>query len=430
MKKFIAKWVLLAALVLPQIVNAQTFNYQFGDVLAGFRKTGQNAGLYELVVDLGNVTNFLKLPAGTTINITNYTATEITNAFADVGGYQNLQWSVFSAFPNSSAWVTPLGTFPADTLRFTLPSTSVSTQTQAPALGHKGLQQNVDTEITGAGGGAASIAALLTGAPNTNNNPHLIREPVTYYSSGYTLSFFIGDSQSVAEGDFGAGGSPLPFVVENTTPNPFTAAQRSDFYESVPSGAKDPITGVTNANAYYVGYFILNPNGTETFTRAAAATAPAITSVTSTATNGFAPLQVVFTNTATGTITSWVWNFGNGTIITNTTGAAVTNTYTTGGNYTVTLTVSGPAGSSTNVLASFIVASAAPQLASAVLANGKFVVSGASAPAGIKYRILTATNLTAGWTPVFTNTFPSNGSFSYTNSAPTNSTAFFRLVSP
>jgi hypothetical protein len=64
------------------------------------------------------------------------------------------------------------------------------------------------------------------------------------------------------------------------------------------------------------------------------------------------------------------------------------------------------------------------------LSNGKFVLNGANAPAGIKYRILTATNLTAAWTPVFTNTFPSNGSFSYTNSAPTNSTAFFRLVSP
>jgi hypothetical protein len=434
MKKLFLKWAVLAAVALPEISPAQTFNYQFGDVLASFRKTSPE-GLYELVVDLGNVTNLIKLPVGTTINITNYTATQITNAFTDTGGFQNLHWSVFTAFPNSSSWVTPLGTFPANTLWFTLPSTNVGTQTQAPALNGKGEQQQVKNQMIGVGNGAASISTFL-GAASTNNTPFLVREPVTYAAQDDTLSIFIQDTtleNGYSVGDFGGNGFPLPFVVENIAPNPFSAAQRSDFYESVPIGATDPIAGLAGSNAFFLGYFILNPNGNETFTRADAATTPAISSVTSSISNGFAPLQVVFTNTASGTITSWVWNFGNGTIITNATGNAVTNTYSTGGDFTVTLIVNGPGGSSTDVLANFIVASPTPTLAVANSSGGKFVLYGTNAPVGVRYRILTATNVTlalASWTPVFTNNFLSNGSFSYTNTAPTNGAAFFKLVSP
>ena len=55
-------------LAVPGLANAQLFNYnQYGDVLAGFRQTTP-AGSYELVVDLGSVTNFLNLTIGTTIN--------------------------------------------------------------------------------------------------------------------------------------------------------------------------------------------------------------------------------------------------------------------------------------------------------------------------------------------------------------------------
>jgi PKD repeat protein len=162
-------------------------------------------------------------------------------------------------------------------------------------------------------------------------------------------------------------------------------------------------------------------------------TAPAAGSVSATLTNGFAPLTVVFTNTASGTITSWIWNFGNGTIITNTTGANVTNTYAAGGDYTVTLTVTGPAGSSTNILTNYIVSSPAPKLNNLTYFNGKLTLGGTNGPVNVRYRILTSTNLAlplANWTPVLTNTIPSNGFYGYTNGFPTNLAAYFRLVSP
>jgi PKD repeat protein len=438
LKQLGIKLALLTALVLPDLASAQSqFNYnQYGDVLAGFRKTGGAKGLYELVVDLGNVTNLLALTPGTTINITKYSAAQMTNAFTDTGNFANLQWSAFAAFPGGfSSWATPLGTFPKDTLWYTIPSTNVSIQSQAPLRQSYSTQASTKNLIAGVGTGANSISGFLA-VSNANNNAFLVREPVSYFANGNgtALSDYIGDNTySFIIGDFGANGSPLPQTVENTTPSPFTSAQRDDFYQLCPSDVGvDPITGLSGTTSYFVGYFILNPNGSMTFTRASATpAAPAAGSVTSTVTNGFSPLTVVFTNTATGSITNWVWNFGNGTIITNTTGGNVTNTFAAGGSYTVTLIVSGPGGSSTNTVANYIVASSTPTIKT-TFSGSNLMINGTNCPAGVQYRILTTTNLAlplASWNPVWTNTFSSNGSFSCTN-AMTNVAGYFRLVSP
>lgn len=416
--------VLAVVLLLPELALATgAFNFNSaGDVLAGFRKTGVNAGKNELVVDLGNVTNFLALPAGATITITNVSPGQLTNAFTDTGGFQNLQWSVFSTFVVSGSWVTPLGSFPQDTLWYTLPAASISVQTQPPQGSYYPSQKNTKTEINSVGTSAATISQTLN-----STNAVLVIEPVATFPQNI-LSFFIGDNTDVSEGDFGGSGNPLAYIVENTTPNPFTAPQRDDFYQVVPINELDPITGQNTGVGYFVGYFLLYPNGTETFTRASAVTAPSIGSVAASVTNGFAPLQVVFTNSTAGTITNWVWNFGNGIIITNSSGAAVTNTYAVGGNYTVTLTVSGPAGSSTNTLANYIVVSTRPTLGNITFSGSKLIFGGANAPVGVEYRILMSTNLIT-WFPVYTNFIQSNGAYWFTNST-VQASAFFRFVSP
>lgn len=425
----ILQLMMLALLTLPELASAQFFSYnEYGDVLAGFRKTGVNAGNYELVVDLGSVTNLLKLPIGTTTNITRFSPSQLTDAFPN--GYGNLQWSAFSYFTGNSSWVTPLGSFPKDTLWYTVPGTNINTQTQPPYRNSYQAQQATKSAIAGAGNGATAISQEL-GVTNADNNTFLVREPVAL-DVIHLLTTAIGDSTDSTIGDFGSGGSPLAQPVENTTPNSFTAAQRSDFYQVCPFNEIDPITGLTNKTPYFVGYFILNPNGTMTFTRAAAAVVsnpPSVGAIFSAVTNGFSPLTIVFTNTSSGSITNWVWNFGNGNIITNSSGADVTNTYTADGDYTVTLTVNGPGGSATVSQANYIVASPAP-IISASLSGSNFVLSGTNCPAGVQYRILTLSNITQStWTPVVTNTFLSNGTFSYTNPA-TNSQTYFQLVSP
>jgi PKD repeat protein len=71
---------------------------------------------------------------------------------------------------------------------------------------------------------------------------------------------------------------------------------------------------------------------------------PAVASFTATPTNGAAPLTVAFADTSTGTVTNWLWTFGDGSTNTATT-TNVTYTFTNAGTYTVTETVTGPLGS-------------------------------------------------------------------------------------
>jgi len=442
LNRLVLQLALVVAVVLPEVASAQQFVFNAtGDVLAGFRKmtgAGGDQGNYELVVNLGNVTNLLNVPAGSTITLSNVNYSALTNTFFDTVGSEpvlaEIQWSAFAAVPGSgrtpAPWVTPLGPIPAYTLWFTLPSTAVNVQSTPPSRIATTTAAPFQGEMSSVGSDAVQVSGFLSAS--ADNTPFLVVEPISY--PGYDLTATIGSALNASVGNFGSGNQPpLPAgTVENITPNPFTSSQREDFYMLCPTGTTNPITGSTT-DTYFVGYFLLNPDGSETFTAASANTAPMVSSAMSiTGTNGFSPLTVVFTNTTSGSITNWVWNFGNGNIITNTTGGDVTNTYTSGGSYTVTLTVYGIAGSSTITLASYIVASPTPKLGPPVLAAGKLVFGGSNCPANVQYRIFSTTNISlpfASWTPVYTNTFLSNGSFSYTNPV-TPGASFFQLVSP
>jgi PKD repeat protein len=70
-------------------------------------------------------------------------------------------------------------------------------------------------------------------------------------------------------------------------------------------------------------------------------------SFTASPTNGAASLNVAFTDTSTGSITNWFWNFGDGNTTNFTASTNPSHTYAAG-TYTATLIVSGYPGSSTN----------------------------------------------------------------------------------
>ncbi len=261
------------SLVSAEAAKAQTYFPTFvnGDVVAGFRKTGQFAENNEMVVRLGNITNFLSLSVGTTIPITNYSITQITNLCPD--NLENLQWSVFATFPTvgvlDGAWVTPVGSFPSRSCWFTVPRTDFNTQTVAPIRQSPSIQGTLRGKILSVSTGASTIEQDLS-ATNQFSNIFVATEPVAF--PDYILTTFIGDAIDPTFGDFGGG--TLTFGVENTTPSPFSSPQRCDFYQCCSAGAglKDPITGTTNGPAYFVGYFTLNTDGTMSFTRAAAST--------------------------------------------------------------------------------------------------------------------------------------------------------------
>jgi PKD repeat protein len=175
-----------------------------------------------------------------------------------------------------------------------------------------------------------------------------------------------------------------------------------------------------------------NLNGVQLSGPGATLVAPAA-NFSGTPTNIYATQSVSFTDYSFGNITSWHWNFGDGNTLNTNASASVNHAYALPGSYTVTLIVTGVGVSATNAQTGYIVVNSTPAFGNTLLSGGDLILSGTGGIAGNQYRILTATNLTqplASWTPVATNVFAPDGSYSYTQSFLTNAASFFRLVTP
>lgn len=152
-------------------------------------------------------------------------------------------------------------------------------------------------------------------------------------------------------------------------------------------------------------------------------------------TNIFVTQSVLFTDASTptdGSITNWVWNFGDGTSVTNASGVSVNHSYAVAGTYTVSLIVTSAGGSGTNTQSGYMV-KPKPAISKTALSGGSLALGGTNGPAGVQYRILSSTNVALpliNWIPVWTNVVAPDGSYGYTNSALTNKASFFLLVSP
>ncbi len=251
------KLTLLAFLLVSATAHAQYFVAGKGDLLAGFRKPG--VGAYELVVNVGNVTNLLAQTPGAVIPISRFSPAQLSDAFSD---YNNLQWSVSATFtgPPNYIW----NGFQLNTIWFTLPRFTPGTQSSSPTRRSGTSQAQVLSEISSIANGANALSSRI-GTTNADNNLYLVREPV---GDANSLSTFIANPTDASIGDFAGN---MPTTVENTTPASFTSAVVSDLYQSVPTGYTDPNSSTTSGAAYYIGYFTLNPDGTMTFTRASSA---------------------------------------------------------------------------------------------------------------------------------------------------------------
>ena len=120
-------WAALALLPGCWLAHAQYFQYtSHGDLLAGFRKPG--AGNYELVVNIGNITNLLALSPGSTLALTAYSPAQLSDSFSSFGG---LQWSVSATVVGApgSTW----DGFGRSTIWYTLPRQAAEVPTSAPA---------------------------------------------------------------------------------------------------------------------------------------------------------------------------------------------------------------------------------------------------------------------------------------------------------
>src|SRR5205807_4663306 len=64
-----------------QVCSGQPFVYKDNDLLLGFRKTGTFQANYELVIDIGQGTNYTQLSAGSTTKVTSFSPTQLSDAF-------------------------------------------------------------------------------------------------------------------------------------------------------------------------------------------------------------------------------------------------------------------------------------------------------------------------------------------------------------
>lgn len=90
-------------------------------------------------------------------------------------------------------------------------------------------------------------------------------------------------------------------------------------------------------------------------------TVPPMAGFTATPTTGPAPLTTSFLDSSSGSIETWLWNFGDGTMSAN---RHPTHRYALAGTYSVSLTVQGPGGTHTTILPAFVHVVASPPDAS------------------------------------------------------------------
>ncbi len=163
-----------------------------------------------------------------------------------------------------------------------------------------------------------------------------------------------------------------------------------DFGDGASSSERHPLHTYSAPGVYTVTLSVDGPNGpdvrvlTDLITVEPGVPAAAFGAAP---TSGPAPLAVQFTDLSTLTVTSWAWDFGDGT------GSSAENpqhVYVTPGLYTVALTVSGPGGSDTLTLADLITVSVPP-----TSADFDAVPTTGAAPLTVTFEDLSSANVTA-----------------------------------
>jgi len=251
--------------------QTQAFNYQYGDLLIGFRVTAN--GTYDLVIDAGPASGYTNLTAGTKIPITALTGSLLHDAF---GTTNDLSWSAFAAFDPYYPDGTQDGT-----LFMTRARSDFNTQSTPWGRWKVSAQDLTGTKIDGVGNGAVAIGLDLPA--NSDNTSNALVELESWNTDGgkasYKSELFGSSSVPNWAGTFGDG---LP---EQTTSDTFASdgqPVRADLYWMLPYNSN-----ISHPPSTYLGYFELNTNGVLTYTAGPSSTqltTPTIVSVTRTGT--------------------------------------------------------------------------------------------------------------------------------------------------
>jgi PKD repeat protein len=148
---------------------------------------------------------------------------------------------------------------------------------------------------------------------------------------------------------------PLPLSVQfaDASAGPVTA-WHWDFGDGITSTLENPVHTYTTAGAYTVTLSVSGAGSADTLARASyihASPSSPVAAFAAAPLAGQPPLTVIFTDTSTGPVTAWQWDFGDGA---TSTAQHPTHTYELSGTFTVSLTASGPGGYDTLVRADYV----------------------------------------------------------------------------
>lgn len=234
--------------------------------------------------------------------------------------------------------------------------------TSSPALVYTGV--NVQFQDTSTGTVTGRSWSFGDGAMATASAPvHAYNLPGRYTVS-LTVSGPAGSDTAVQAGCVTvvqAGGPQAQFSASPTSTSVGTAVSFTDqstglidnwlwdFGDGASSAQANPSHAYAQAGNYTVRLTVSGPAGSDTETKTHLITVgvpPPVASFWANPLAGASPLTVHFTDTSTGSITSWAWSFGDGATSTL---QNPSHTYVMSQNqfFTVSLTVTGPGGSHT-----------------------------------------------------------------------------------
>ena len=159
-----------------------------------------------------------------------------------------------------------------------------------------------------------------------------------------------------------SGEAPVAVSFSNSSTGDITGYSWN-FGDGGSSTAQNPSHTYTSAGTYTVTLTATGPGGSDTATCNSCIVVtdppppPPVAGFTPDSAGGEAPVTVSFSNSSTGDITGYSWNFGDGG---SSTAQSPSHTYTTAGTYTVILTATGSGGSDTATCTSCIVVTDPP----------------------------------------------------------------------
>ena len=228
MKTKILATVLVAAALGELAASAQTFNYNSGDLLAAFRKSGSP----DLVVDLGSISQYQQAAASGSGTYTFNLGTDLTSTF---GSMTSIYWSVFTYDSD--------GTYaPANTLWMSDPRSDVNVQNNPPTTATSSSQGLVTYQM-------GAIADALSASYGTIIDNQVIQLPNDLGAStgGDPASYTTALGTSL---DFnGTYGQPFENISSSST------ASVSDLFQENPSPLHNPGAGTE------LGTITLDPTG-------------------------------------------------------------------------------------------------------------------------------------------------------------------------